>query len=122
MTEFPSVGTIRVIAKPVLASDAGYFQRSDFCIADRARSSVTRESLCAPGADDSGGRHFQHTLLHIFMAPAGLPLALFLAVLWAAIFINVRPAFSGSFQSCLRPRLYLREVRRALHRPADIVG
>jgi len=38
------------------------------------------------------------------MAPSGLPLALFVAVLWAVIFINVRPAFSGLSQSRLQPR------------------
>jgi len=36
---------------------------------------------------------------HALMAPSGLPLALFVAVLWAAIFIDVRPAFSGLFQA-----------------------
>jgi uncharacterized membrane protein YphA (DoxX/SURF4 family) len=36
---------------------------------------------------------------HVLMAPSGLPLALFVAVLWVAIFIDVRPAFSGLFQS-----------------------
>src|SRR5579862_2724037 len=36
---------------------------------------------------------------HALMAPSGLPLALFVAVLWAALFISVRPAFSGLFQS-----------------------
>ena len=41
---------------------------------------------------------------HVLMAPAGLPLALFVAVLWAAIFIEVRPAFSGLFQSRWQPR------------------
>jgi hypothetical protein len=38
---------------------------------------------------------------HALMAPSGLPLALFVAVLWAVIFVNVRPAFRGLFQ----PRL-----------------
>jgi hypothetical protein len=38
------------------------------------------------------------------MAPSGLPLALFVAVLWAAIFIDVRSAFSGLLQSRLEPR------------------
>src|SRR5579863_4104803 len=38
-------------------------------------------------------------VFHALMAPSGLPLALFVAVLWAAIFIDVRPAFSGLFQS-----------------------
>lgn len=41
---------------------------------------------------------------HALMAPSGLPLALFVAVLWATIFINVRPAFSGLFQSRLQLR------------------
>jgi putative oxidoreductase len=41
---------------------------------------------------------------HVLMAPAGLPLALFVALLWAAIFIEVRPAFSGLFQSRWQPR------------------
>jgi putative oxidoreductase len=41
---------------------------------------------------------------HVLMAPSGLPLALFVAVLWAAIFIDMRPAFSGLFQARLQPR------------------
>ena len=41
---------------------------------------------------------------HIFMAPAGLPLAVFVAVLWLVAFINVRHAFSGLFQSRVEPR------------------
>ena len=41
---------------------------------------------------------------HALMAPSGLPLALFVAVLWAVIFIDVRPAFSGLFQSHLQTR------------------
>jgi putative oxidoreductase len=41
---------------------------------------------------------------HALMAPSGLPLALFVSVLWTAIFIDVRPAFSGLFQSRLQPR------------------
>jgi hypothetical protein len=41
---------------------------------------------------------------HVLMAPAGLPLALFVAVLWVAIFIEVRQAFSGLFQSRWQPR------------------
>src|SRR6202030_2548734 len=36
---------------------------------------------------------------HALMAPSGLPLALFVAVLWALIFVDVRPAFAGLFQS-----------------------
>src|ERR1700680_4263393 len=38
-------------------------------------------------------------VFHALMAPSGLPLALFVAVLWAAIFVGVRPAFAGLFQS-----------------------
>src|ERR1700741_210411 len=41
---------------------------------------------------------------HVLMAPSGLPLALFVALLWAAIFTEVRPAFSGLFQSRWQPR------------------
>ena len=41
---------------------------------------------------------------HAFMAPEGLPLALVVAVLWALIFVNVRPAFTGLFQSRVQPR------------------
>ena len=47
---------------------------------------------------------FNILCFHIFMAPAGLPLALFVALLWAVAFINVRQAFSGLFQSRLQPR------------------
>ena len=36
---------------------------------------------------------------HALMAPSGLPLALFVAVLWAVIFVDVRPAFAALFQS-----------------------
>jgi putative oxidoreductase len=41
---------------------------------------------------------------HALMAPSGIPLALFVALLWVVIFIDVRPAFSGLFQSRLQPR------------------
>ena len=36
---------------------------------------------------------------HALMAPSGLPRAFFVALLWVLIFIDVRPAFSGLFQS-----------------------
>jgi hypothetical protein len=36
---------------------------------------------------------------HALMAPSGLPLAFFVALLWAVIFIDVRAVFSGLFQS-----------------------
>jgi len=38
---------------------------------------------------------------HALMAPSGLPLAVFVAVLWALVFVDVRPAFSELFQSRL---------------------
>jgi putative oxidoreductase len=38
-------------------------------------------------------------VFHALMAPSGLPLALFVAVLWTVIFIDVRPAFAGLFQA-----------------------
>src|SRR5579863_7681222 len=41
---------------------------------------------------------------HATMAPSGLPLALFVAGMWAVIFVDVRPAFSGLFQSRLQTR------------------
>ena len=41
---------------------------------------------------------------HALMAPSGLPMALFVAVLWAVIFVDVRPAFAGLFQPRLRPQ------------------
>ena len=43
-------------------------------------------------------------VFHITMAPAGLPLALFVALLWAVIFFDVRPAFSGVFQARVQPQ------------------
>jgi len=41
---------------------------------------------------------------HALMAPSGLPLALVVAALWALIFVDVRSAFTGLFQSRLQPR------------------
>ena len=41
---------------------------------------------------------------HVLMAPSGLPVALFAAILWTAIFVEVRTAFSGLFQSHWQPR------------------
>ena len=43
-------------------------------------------------------------VFHALMAPSGLPLALFVAVLWAVMFANVRPAFSGVFQARVQPQ------------------
>ena len=41
---------------------------------------------------------------HLLMAPSGLPLALFVTVLWALIFADVRPAFAGLFQARVQAR------------------
>src|SRR3984893_12279416 len=41
---------------------------------------------------------------HALMAPSGLPLAFFVAVLWAVVFDDVRPAFAGLFHSRLQAR------------------
>lgn len=40
---------------------------------------------------------------HALMAPSGLPLAVFVTLLWVVIFVGVRSAFSGLFQSRLEP-------------------
>ena len=37
-------------------------------------------------------------LFHLFMAPAGLPLALLVAILWIVVYLTVRSAFAGLFQ------------------------
>jgi hypothetical protein len=41
---------------------------------------------------------------HALMAPSGLPLALFVAVLWAVIFVDVRPSFAGLFRARVQPQ------------------
>ena len=43
-------------------------------------------------------------LFHIFMAPAGLPLAVFAAILWIGSVWNVRSAFAGLLQSRVTSR------------------
>ena len=50
---------------------------------------------------------------HALMAPSGLPLALFVALLWTVIFIEVRPAFSGLFQSRFQPEAVKQSAGRA---------
>src|SRR6266536_5180239 len=50
---------------------------------------------------------------HASMAPSGLPLALFVAVLWVVIFVDVRPAFAGLFQSRLQPEEVKQRAVRA---------
>jgi putative oxidoreductase len=47
---------------------------------------------------------------HALMAPSGLPLALFVTVLWALIFVDVRTAFAGLFEARLQPRASGRAV------------
>src|ERR1700745_1410207 len=37
-------------------------------------------------------------LIHIWMAPSGLPLALVVTVLWVVVFVSVRSAFAGLWQ------------------------
>ena len=37
-------------------------------------------------------------LYHVLMAPTGFGLALFVAILWAAVFFSVRSAFTGIFR------------------------
>jgi hypothetical protein len=39
---------------------------------------------------------------HALMAPSGLPLALFVTVLWALVFVHVRSAFAALFQRDFR--------------------
>jgi putative oxidoreductase len=41
---------------------------------------------------------------HALMAPSGLPLALFVTMLWALVFVQVRSAFAGLFQPRLPAR------------------
>jgi hypothetical protein len=48
---------------------------------------------------------------HVSMAPSGLPLALFVALLWTLIFVDVRTAFSG---------LFLARVNRSSSRSRDL--
>ena len=40
-------------------------------------------------------------LFHVLMNPAGLGLAVFVAVLWSVVFASVRSAFAGIFQARL---------------------
>jgi putative oxidoreductase len=41
---------------------------------------------------------------HALMAPSGFPFALFVTVLWALVFVHVRSAFTGLFESRLPTR------------------
>src|SRR6516225_5283508 len=49
---------------------------------------------------------------HALMAPSGFPLALVVSVLWALIFVSVRPAFAGLFQSRLEGQAGLGQFER----------
>jgi len=40
-------------------------------------------------------------LFHSLMSPAGIGLALFVAILWGVVFVSVRSAFAGVFQAQL---------------------
>ena len=42
---------------------------------------------------------------HALMAPSGLPQAILVAILWALMFVDVRPAFAALFQARLQPRV-----------------
>jgi hypothetical protein len=42
---------------------------------------------------------------HALMPPSGLPLALLVTVLWVAVFVDIRAAFAGLFQSRLQARV-----------------
>jgi hypothetical protein len=42
---------------------------------------------------------FNILLVHIFMAPAGLPIAIFVAILWVLAVWPVRSVYSGIFQA-----------------------
>src|SRR5205807_700628 len=44
-------------------------------------------------------------VFHALMAPSGLPLALFVTVLWAVLFVGVRPAFAALFRSRWQPQV-----------------
>jgi putative oxidoreductase len=58
---------------------------------------------------------------HALMAPSGLPLALFVAVLWAVIFVDVRPAFAGLFQARLQARACYRRKIGAVERGLSLM-
>jgi putative oxidoreductase len=59
---------------------------------------------------------------HATMAPSGLPLALFVAALWVLIFVDVRSAFSGLFQSRLQPRAVKQSAVRVCRRTQQQVA
>lgn len=46
---------------------------------------------------------FNILVFHVTMAPSGLPLALFVSVLWLIVAASVRSAFAGLFQARVEP-------------------
>jgi putative oxidoreductase len=46
---------------------------------------------------------FNIVVFHVTMAPSGLPLALFVSVLWLIVAASVRSAFAGLFQARVQP-------------------
>jgi putative oxidoreductase len=50
-----------------------------------------------------GAMLFNILVFHITMAPSGLPLALFVTLLWLVVAASVRSAFSGIFQPRPQP-------------------
>jgi hypothetical protein len=76
-------------AKPSASTSAG-----------PARSAFRSGTASAIAWEDSEA--IRILTFHALMAPNGLPLALFVAVLWVLVFISVRPAFAGLFQSRLQ--------------------
>jgi putative oxidoreductase len=72
----------------------------DLRVSDRRSGASTGQPLYVPLAVAVLAPVIVNILVfHALMAPSGLPLALFVAVLWAVIFVDVRPAFGGLFQS-----------------------
>jgi hypothetical protein len=71
--------------------------RGDISFADRAPDPVACESPRAASPYDSAVI-FNILCFHIFMAPAGLPLAVVVTVLWFLTASSVRSAFTGILQ------------------------
>jgi hypothetical protein len=75
---------------------------ADFGWRDRKRAGFIPEHQIAAhdeiaSATPNRSMHHRDLLFHSLMAPAGLPVALFTAVLWGILFHGVRPAFNGVF-------------------------
>ncbi len=53
---------------------------------------------------------------HVFMAPAGLPLATLVTILWSAVFYDRRAAFAGLFEGRPKPAsgVHRHELQSAL--------